>query len=293
MEVFMPNFGYQQHDSFTTPNDSTPVYHSIHLDYLKESIKNEQLRFSSVMSYKDSFEGKLTYPNDFSIGQNLIFIDNERTIIGSFQKVSELLVTENIIGNVSAKIYPLKYFFDEWSNYIFSHCWSLNSENWNENYNNSTITIQSTIGNIKQALSGNYRYYIGKVKYINYLTAALPSLHKLLTGQERSADFLYERHLHKRLKYKPEQEVRLIISWESLIQEHPTVKPILPPNPYDQNREPERLYPKDYLVYRKVDFSKLIEAIMVRSNIMKQQLEDLKSTLIESGIDLSVIKRPS
>ena len=30
---------------------------------------------------------------------------------------------------------------------------------------------------------------------------------------------------------------------------------------------------------------------MVRSNIMEKQLEDLKSTLIESGIDLSVIKR--
>ena len=57
----MSNSCYQQHDSFTTPNDNTLVYHSIHLDYLKESIKNEQLRFASVMSYKDSFEGKLLY----------------------------------------------------------------------------------------------------------------------------------------------------------------------------------------------------------------------------------------
>ena len=56
----MPNFGYQQQDSFTTPNDNTLVYHSIHLDYLKESIKKKQLRFASVSSYRDSFEGKCT-----------------------------------------------------------------------------------------------------------------------------------------------------------------------------------------------------------------------------------------
>ena len=201
------------------------------------------------------------------------------------------MLHENLIGNMSPRVYPLKYFLDEWSNYVFSHCWSLNSEIWSENYSNLTITIQSTIGNIKKAFSGDYHYHIGKVKYINYLTEALPSFQKLLTGEEPSSDLLYERHLHKRLKYKREQEVRLIISWESLIQKIPVVQKILPPNPYDQNKEPKRLYPKDYLVYKKVDFSKLIEAIMVRSNIMEKQLEDLKSTLIESGIDLSVIKR--
>ena len=114
---------------------------------------------------------------------------------------------------------------------------------------------------------------------------------KLLTGEEPSADLLYERHLHKRLNYKREQEVRLIISWASFIQKNPVAKTILPRNPYDKNKEPERLYSRDYLVYRKVDFSKLIEAIMVRSNITEKQLEDLKPTLIESGIDLSVIKR--
>ena len=174
----MPNFGYQENELFTTPNDNIPVYHSIPLDYLKESIKNEQLRFSSVSSYKDSFEGKFPYPNDLAVGQHTIFIDNKRTIFGGFQKVSELLATENMQGNVSAKIYPFKYFLDEWSNYVFSHCWSLNSKIWSENYSNSIITIQSTIGNIKRAFFGDYRYHIGKVKYINYLIEALPSFQK-------------------------------------------------------------------------------------------------------------------
>lgn len=287
----MPNFGYQENELFTTPNDNIPVYHSIPLDYLKESIKNEQLRFSSVSSYKDSFEGKFPYPNDFAVGQHTIFIDKKRTFWGGFQKVSELLATENMQGNVSAKTYPFKYFLDEWSNYVFSHCWSLNSEIWSENYSNSIITIQSTIGNIKKAFYGDYHYHIGEVKYINYLIEALPSFQKLLTGEKPSADLLYERHLHKRLKYKQEQEVRLIISWGSFIQKHPVAQKILPRNPYDKNKEPERLYPRDYVVYRKVDFSKLIEAIMVRSNIEKKQLEDLKSTLIEFGIDSSLIKR--
>ena len=205
--------------------------------------------------------------------------------------MAEVLATENMQGNVSARIYPFKYFLDEWSNYVFSHCWSLNSEIWGENYSISTITIQSTIGNIKKAFSGNYHYHIGKLKYINYLTEALPSFQKLLTGEEPSADLLYERHLHKRLKYKREQEVRLIISWESFVQKHPEAGQILPRNPYDKNKEPERLYSRNYLVYRKVDFSQLIEAILVRSNVAEEQLEDLKSTLVESGIDLSLIKR--
>ena len=285
----MSNSNYQRHDSFTTPNDNTRVYHSIHLDYLKESIKNEQLRFASVMSYKDSFEGRLPYPNEIAIGKDLIFFGKGGTFFGDSQRVASLLVDANIRGDMSAKVFPLKYFLDEWSNYIFSHCWSLNSENWNENYSNSIITIQSTVGNIKKAFSGNYRYHIGEVKYINYLTEALPSFHKLIAGQEVSADILYERHLHKRLEYKSEQEVRVIISWGSLGQRHPEVGKILPPNPYDQDRVPERLYPKDYLVYKKVDFSKLIETIRVQPNITEQQLGDLKSILTESGIDLSVI----
>ena len=288
----MPNFGYQENELFTTPNDNIPVYHSIPLAYLKESIKNEQLRFSSVSSYKDSFEGKFPYPNDFSIGKHLITTtDNKNFIWGNHQKISEIIVQGNLIGNMTPKVYPFKYFLDEWSNYVFSHCWSLNSEIWSENYSNSTITIQSTIGNIKKAFSGDYCYHIGRVKYINYLNEALPSFQKLLTREKPSADLLYERHLHKRLNYKREQEVRLIISWESFVKKNPVAETILPRNPYDKNKEPERSYPRDYVVYRKVDFSKLIVAIMVRSNIVEQQLEDLKSTLTESGIDSSVIKR--
>ena len=68
----MINLGYKEHKSFTTPSDDTTVYHSIQLGYLKKSIKNKQLRFASVLSYKDSFEGRLPYPNEFSIGEWLI-----------------------------------------------------------------------------------------------------------------------------------------------------------------------------------------------------------------------------
>ena len=286
----MSNSNYRRHGSFTTPNDNTPVYHSMHLDYLKESIENEQLRFASVSGYKDSFEGKLTYPNEFAIGKDLIFFAKGETFFGDSQRVTSLLVDANLRGDMSVKVFPLKYFLDEWSNYIFSHCWSLNSENWNENYSNSIITIQSTIGNIKEAFSGDYHYHIGRVKYINYLTEVLPSFQKLIAGEEPSADLLYERHLHKRLKYKQEQEVRLIISWKSFVQKNPVVNGILPRNPYDKNKEPERLYPRDYLDYKKVDFSKLIETIRVQPNITEQQLGDLKSILTESGIDLSVIR---
>ena len=247
----MPNFCYQSHDSFTTPSHDTIVYHSIHLDYLKESIKNEQLRFASVLSYKDPFEGRFSYCDEFSIGGHLI--STEDFIFGP----AEMLVKakcENFNDVLTGKlpipknIYPLKYFFDEWSNYVFSHCWSLNSTPWNENYGESIITIQSTIGNIKKAFAGDYCYYIGKVKYINYLTGQMPSFAKLLVGEKLSADILYERHLHKRLKYKKEEEVRLRISWESFSQKHPEVEQILPHNPYDQDTEPGKLYEKDYLV---------------------------------------------
>ena len=165
----MPNFGYQPHDSFTTPSDDTIVYHSIHLDYLKESIKNEQLRFASVLSYKDSFEGRLPYHNEFSIGSHLI--STEDYVFGP----AEMLVkakcenSDNILTGkapIPKNIYPFKYFLDEWSNYIFSHCWSLNPNPWNENKGNTVVTIQSTIGYIKRAFCGNYDYHIGTVKYI-------------------------------------------------------------------------------------------------------------------------------
>lgn len=282
----MPNFKYQSHTSFTTPSDNIPVYHSINLEYLKESIKNKQLRFASVLSYKDSFEGRLPYRDEFSVSGNLM-LDSENPIFGPGQ-----ILVNNILGGGIApfgRLYPLKYFLDEWSNYIFSHCWSLNSSPWNENRDDLAVTIQSTIGNIKNAFCSDYYYHIGEVKYINYLIERLPSLERFFVNGQPSVDLLYERHLHKRLKYKPEQEIRLIISWESFIQKYPEVRQILPHNPDDRNEESEKLYPKDYLVYKKVDFSKLIEAIIVPPNIACEQLEDLQLILTESSIDLSVV----
>ena len=285
----MPNFGYQPHDLFTTPSDDIIVYHSIHLDYLKESIKNSQLRFASVLSYKDQFEGRLPYPNEISMGEWLICI-NGSLVFGHYQTVSKRLVNEILAGNTPPKIYPFKYFLDEWSNYIFSHCWSLNPNPWNENQGNAIVTIQSTIGNIKKAFCGDYYYHIGALKYINYLTEGMPTLTKLLAGEEISSDFLYERHLHKRLKYKKEEEVRLIIAWASFVQKYPEVNQILPRNPYNRNTEPEKLYDKDYVDYKKVDFSKLVDVIIIQPNITKEHLEDLQSVLTEANINISVIR---
>ena len=227
----MSNFGYQQHHSFTTPSDNTVIYHSIHLDHLKNSIKNKQLRFASVLSYKDQFEGRLTYPNEFSIGNYLISIED--VMFGPAEKLinAKCINANNILSGkapIPKNFYSFKYFLDEWSSYIFSHCWSLNSNPWNENYDRSIITIQSTLGNIKKSLYSDYHYHIGKIKYINYLTGKMPFFASLLEGEKPSADLLYERHLHKRLKYKKEEEVRLIISWESFVQKHPEVKQILP-----------------------------------------------------------------
>ena len=286
----MSNLGYQQHSLFTTPSDNTSVYHSIHLNHLKESITNKQLRFASVLSYKDQFEGRLPYPNEVSIGEWIIFINNGNPVFGHYQAVSKVLVNEILLGNTTSKAYPLKYFFDEWSNYIFSHCWSLNSNPWIENQGSAVITIQSTIGNIKNAFCGDYCFHIGAVKYINYLNGSMPSLTNLLTGKEPTADLLYERHLHKRLKYKNEEEVRLIVSWESFVQKHPGVNQILPHNPYDKCTAPRKLYEKDYIEYKKVDFSKLIDEIIIPPNTTKEQLEDLHSILIEANINLSVIR---
>ena len=79
----------------------------------------------------------------------------------------------------------------------------------------------------------------------------------------------------------------MIISWESFICKHPKVKQILPQNPYNRETEPEKLYDKDYVKYKKVDFSKLIEAVTVQPNTKEQEL---KSALAAANINESVIK---
>ena len=95
----MPNFGYQPHPSFTTPSDDTIVYHSIPLDYFKEARKNVQLRFASVLSYKDSFEGRFPYPNELSIGNWLISINNNRDpVFGPYETVSNRVLGEILGG---------------------------------------------------------------------------------------------------------------------------------------------------------------------------------------------------
>lgn len=274
----------------------------MHLEHFMEAVENKQIRFSSIASFRDPYEGEFPYSHDLFLSECICFLND-----GGFQNCMHMELIKKLRIDISPTLtVPLRFLLQTWKQYLFAHCWSLGENPRNENPSDQIITIKSTIGQIKNAVSGDYNYHIGEIKYINYLTETFPAIQELKKragvdqmsrqgGEVVDADLVYERHLHKWHKYQSEQEVRIMISWKSFSSKHPKVKQIVPSNPYT-DKIPEKLYgdynEDNYLIYKGVDFSKLITIIKAQKNISPNQRTDLESALVRAGVDSNKLLIP-
>ena len=297
----MSKIGYQSHNSFSTPSDDTQIFHSMHLNHFIEAIEKKQIRFSSIASFRDPNEGEMPYNYDEFLSGFVCMTNDGGYLNCLHRKDLKQRMPENEYNRLfSFPNVPLRYILREWKQYLFAHCWSLDKEKThNENESEQIVTIETTIGQIKNALSADYDYHIGKIKYINYLDATFDFMEEFvknnvaqISQQDNqdarvlAIDLAYERHLHKWLKYQSEQEVRIIIKWKSFTKRYPEVEQIIPTDPY-ANKIPEKLYEENYLNYKDVDFSKLIGGIKVRGNVSSDQNTHLESSLVKAEIDLN------
>ena len=89
----------------------------------------------------------------------------------------------------------------------------------------TSIAIQTTIGDlIKSFESTGYQIHIGQVKYKDYNKEHIEGYEdfssKDLTNPDNVLELFYAPILHKRNLYEDENEVRAIISFESICENH-------------------------------------------------------------------------
>ena len=129
----MSKIGYQSHNFFSTPPDDTPIFHSMHLNYFIEAIEKKQIRFSSIASFRDPNEGDMPYNYEKLLSGSIVFTND-----GGMQNCQnpELIKSRNprekhkdIEKLYSLPNVPLRYLLQEWKQYLFAHCWSLDKEN--------------------------------------------------------------------------------------------------------------------------------------------------------------------
>ncbi|RKU26950.1 hypothetical protein C6497_12970 [Candidatus Poribacteria bacterium] len=214
---------------------------------------------------------------DLNIEDN-IRVGKSRVILDTYKLQSGDPLPENI--------FPFQYYLDEQSKYIYVHCWSFNKNIQNEDIDENSVLIESTIKRIKESFrNGNYKFHIGSIEYVNMLTHngiqnflyQNSSIYQSITKNNENRlpyNIIHERHLTKRLNFKEEQEIRIVISYDDLINKHPEIKRVIPHNPFDEINEPQLLY-KDHIIFTPINFNRLIKTIYISNSSYKQRLEKL------------------
>ena len=250
---------YEKSDYFETPCGTDPLWRYMPIDKFLTMLNEQSLYFPNIIKFKDEdkYEGTLSLPSEslvFSrdlfdekntpIKQDHAFLEmkkmNEEVLEmkGVFEKFPELTMKEvaeqlHAAGGFFYHKHSFEALLTNFSNRLmFCNSWFLRK---NESYsmwtaygderNPTSIAIQTTVGDLIDSFKSNsFQIHIGKVEYIDYKTDHIKGyedfLHQDLTDPEIALELFYAPILHKNDIYKDEDEVRAIISFESICNKY-------------------------------------------------------------------------
>ncbi len=149
------------------------------------------------------------------------------------KEVLELPVMKLDKDRILKRLHSFQTLLENFSNHlIFCSSWFLKESEshsmWSEygdKRSPTSVAIQSTIGDLINSIEDpDYQIHIGKVKYKDYNKEHIEGyenfLSKDLTNPENILELFYAPILHKRGIYEDENEVRAIISFESICENY-------------------------------------------------------------------------
>ena len=181
-----------------TPEDEDTLWRYVSFEQFVSMLKTNSLFFAKADKFKDPYEGFMPRRILENFKQRLLHSDIPEKIIERIMKENEV-----------------------YRRYILCNCWHQNVVEsmamWDKYHmRNSGVVIKTTVGKMKNSLSGECGVYIGKIVYIDNENDNDQYLKNLLDlgrniGIRVTEILLYSPYFRKRKEYEHEQEVRLIV----------------------------------------------------------------------------------
>ena len=248
---------YEKSDYFETPCGTDPLWRYMPIDKFLTMLNEQSLYFPNITLFKDKYEGTLSLPSESIVFSTDLFDENNTPIKqddaflemkkmneevlemkGVFEGYSEFTVKE-VVEQLHAQggFFYHKHSFEalltNFSNHLmYCSSWFLRKNEshymWTEygdNRNPTSIAIQTTVDDLIESIkSDRHQIHIGRVEYIDYKTDHIKGyedfFNQKLTDPEKVIELFYAPILHKNDLYKDEDEVRAIISFEYICNEH-------------------------------------------------------------------------
>ena len=229
---------YQKSPYFETPPKCKKIWRYMSIDKFMAMLSEESLYFPKIYLFNDRYEGILSneslrkvYKTDLLNTENTPVKQDEE-----FFNKKELLESP-IMKSDRDRSLKLRHSFQtlliDFSNHLmFCSSWFLKENEshsmwaeYGDKRNPTSVAIQTTIGDLINSIeSPDYQIHIGTVKYKDYGKEHIEGyedfLSKDLTNPDNVLELFYAPILHKRDIYEDENEVRAIISFESICEKY-------------------------------------------------------------------------
>ena len=176
-----PSFVSKQMTPYTlsgivTPSDETVLWRYLDLEKLLALLESRTLFLCRLDKFRDKWEG--TWPDTF-LNSLVSRIPEERA--KQFLSTSDALRSVHFVSCWHASKYESAALWDQYSR-------------------GSGVALRSSVGRLRGAVTGSYRFIIGEVEYIDFAAELPAKLHPVIPV------------FRKRKSFEHEREVRLLVS---------------------------------------------------------------------------------
>ena len=232
---------YQKSPYFKTPQKCEKIWRYMPIDKFMAMLSEESLYFPNVHLFNDRYEGGLSdktkekiYKTNLLNEKNTPVKQDEGFIRRkNFIEESTEFYTKHEMKKILNLLHSFQTLLKDFSNHLmFCSSWFLKENEshsmwaeYGDKRNPTSVAIQTTVGDLIQSFEPtSYQIHIGQVKYKDYEKEHIKGykgfLSKDLTNPNDVLKLFYAPVLHKRDIYEDENEVRAIISFESICENH-------------------------------------------------------------------------
>ena len=313
---------YQESPYFKTPQKCKKIWRYMPIDKFMAMLSEKSLYFPNVCSFNDKYEGGLSdktreevYKTNLLNAENTPvkqddeFIRKKNVIIEALEEIH----TEDEMKEILNFLHSFQTLLRKFSNYLmFCSSWFLKENEshsmwaeYGDKGNPTSVAIQTTVGDLINSIeSPDYQVHIGKVKYKDYNTEHIEGYENFLKTDLKNPDnvlkLFYAPIWHKRDIYEDENEVRAIISFESICENHlDRIYTSDIPFYSDQLFKEESRYPGVYQtnimrdipkgISIKVNLQTLLKAIVISPNVNEYFQVPFRKLIKNYNIDPAIV----
>lgn len=228
---------YQKSPYFKTPPKCKKIWRYMAIDKFMAMLSEKSLYFPNIYLFNDRYEGSLSDKTEEEVYKTNLL--NKNTPVKqdeefcSQKEMLESPVMKRDKDRVLKVLHSFQTLLTDFSNHLmFCSSWFLKENEshsmwaeYGDKRNPTSVAIQTTIGDlIKSFEPTGYQIHIGQIKYKDYNKEHIECYEdfssKDLTNPDSVLELFYAPILHKRDIYEDENEVRAIISFESICENY-------------------------------------------------------------------------